>query len=61
MKPNIEIRDKTEVYSMRVREVVDSIERQRLWALAVEAYPPYQEYQDKTDRVIPVFVAEAIE
>jgi deazaflavin-dependent oxidoreductase (nitroreductase family) len=42
--PDIEIRDKTEVYSMRVREVVDPIERQRLWNIAVEAYPPYQEY-----------------
>lgn len=60
-EPNVEIRDKTEVYSMRVREVIDSVERQRLWAIAVEAYPPYQEYQDKTDRVIPVFLAEAIE
>lgn len=59
--PNVEIRDKTKVYAMRVREVVDSVERQRLWDIAVEAYPPYQEYQDKTDRVIPVFVAEPIE
>lgn len=59
--PNVEIRDKTEVYSMRVREVVDSAERERLWALAVEAYPPYQDYQEKTDRVIPVFVAEPVE
>lgn len=58
-EPNVEIRDKTEVYSMRVREVVDSAERQRLWDIAVEAYPPYQEYQEKTDRVIPVFIAEA--
>ena len=57
--PNVEIRDKTEVYSMRVREVVDSAERQRLWDIAVAAYPPYQEYQDKTDRQIPVFIAEA--
>ena len=57
--PDVEIRDATEVYSMRVREVVDSAERQRLWALAVAAFPPYQEYQDKTDRVIPVFIAEA--
>ena len=57
--PNVEIRDKAEVYSMRVREVVDSAERKRLWDIAVAAYPPYQEYQDKTDRVIPVFVAEA--
>jgi deazaflavin-dependent oxidoreductase (nitroreductase family) len=56
--PNVEIRDETEVYSMRVREVVDSAERKRLWDIAVAAYPPYQEYQDKTDRVIPVFIAE---
>ncbi len=59
-EPNVEIRDKTEVYSMRVREVVDSAERQRLWEIAVEAYQPYQEYQDKTDRVIPVLLAEPV-
>jgi deazaflavin-dependent oxidoreductase (nitroreductase family) len=58
--PNVEIRDKTEVYTMRVREVVDAVERQRLWEIAVEAYPPYQEYQAKTERIIPVFVAEPI-
>lgn len=59
--PNVEIRDKTEVYKMRVREVVDGAERQRLWAIAVKAYPPYHEYQDRTDRLIPVFVAEPVE
>jgi deazaflavin-dependent oxidoreductase (nitroreductase family) len=59
--PNVEIRDKTEVYKMRVREVVDAEERQRLWNLAVKAYPPYQDYQERTDRVIPVLVAEPIE
>ena len=58
-EPNVEIRDETQVHSMRVREVVDSAERKRLWDIAVAAYPPYQEYQDKTDRVIPVFIAEA--
>ena len=57
--PIVEIRDETEVFSMRVREVVESVERQRLWDIAVAAYPPYQEYQDKTDRLIPVFIAEA--
>ena len=59
--PNVEIRDKTEVYTMRVREVDDPTERQRLWALAVKAYPPYEEYQERTDRVIPLFVAEPLE
>jgi deazaflavin-dependent oxidoreductase (nitroreductase family) len=58
--PNVEIRDKTELYAMRIREVVDPVERQRLWDIAVEAFPPYQAYQEKTDRIIPVFVAEPI-
>ena len=58
-EPNVEIRDGTEVHSMRAREVVDPVEKQRLWDIAVKAYPPYQEYQEKTDRAIPVFVAEA--
>jgi len=59
--PNVEVRDGTEVYTMRTREVDDPAERARLWELAVAAYPPYQEYQEKTERVIPVFVAEAVE
>ena len=59
--PKVEIRDETEVYQMRVREVEDTKERQRLWKLAVEAYPPYQDYQEKTDRIIPVLVAEPVE
>jgi len=59
--PNIEIRDKDGVYLMQVREVIDSVEREKLWNIAVEAYPPYHEYQCKTDRVIPIFVAEPVE
>jgi len=59
--PNVEIRDQRDVYPRRVREVVDPIERGRLWDIAVETFPPYQEYQDKTDRVIPMFVAEPTE
>ena len=56
--PNVEIRDETEVFSLRAREVPEGSERQRLWDIAVAAYPPYQEYQDKTDRLIPVFITE---
>lgn len=56
--PDVEIRDKTEVYKMRVREVEDEAERKRLWEAAAEAFPPYNEYQAKTSRKIPVFVAE---
>ena len=56
--PQIELRDHTVVQRMRVREVVDEAERGRLWALAVDAYPPYAEYQARTSRRIPVFLAE---
>ena len=31
-------------------------ERETWWARAVEAYPPYEDYQKKTDRIIPVFL-----
>jgi len=57
--PKVEIRDGTEVYPMRVREVEDSLEKRRLWDIAVQAFSPYQDYQEKTDRVIPIFLAEA--
>ena len=56
--PNVDIRDGENVHSMRVREVVDSVERKRLWNLAVEAFPPYEDYQQKTSRLIPVFLAQ---
>ena len=56
--PYIELRDHAVVQPMRVREVSDEKERSRLWKLAVTAYPPYEEYQAKTTRRIPVFVAE---
>ena len=57
-KPDVEIRDHTAVQHMRVREVSDEAERGRLWKLAVAAFPPYEEYQGKTARRIPLFLAE---
>ena len=56
--PAVEIRDHAAVQPMRVREVTDEAERARLWKLAVAAFPPYEEYQAKTARRIPLFVAE---
>ena len=55
---DVEIRDMTEVHEMRAREVEDAEERARLWDLAVAAFPPYADYQQKTARTIPLFVAE---
>jgi len=60
LNPFVEIRDKTNTYNMKVREVVNSTERQRLWKLAVKSYPPYEDYQKRTERIIPVFIAELL-
>ena len=55
---DVEIQDETAVHNMRVREVEEGEERARLWDLSVAAFPPYAEYQNKTTRLIPVFIAE---
>ena len=57
---DVEIRDAAEVKSYRVREVEDDAERSRLWELSVAAFPPYAEYQQRTERKIPVFLAEPV-
>jgi deazaflavin-dependent oxidoreductase (nitroreductase family) len=56
--PDVELRDLSVVQPMRAREITDDAERARLWTLAVAAYPPYADYQKKTTRKIPVFLAE---
>src|SRR4051812_37647223 len=60
VNPKVDIRDETVVRPMRVREVEDEGERSGLWKLAVAAYPPYADYQQRTSRRIPVFVAEPV-
>jgi deazaflavin-dependent oxidoreductase (nitroreductase family) len=50
------IQDGPEPFEATVREV-DGHERATWWERAVAAYPPYAEYQQRTDRRIPVFVA----
>jgi F420H(2)-dependent quinone reductase len=56
--PDVTVRDRDRVMEMRAREVTDAEERARLWSAAVEAYPPYAEYQERTERQIPVFALE---
>lgn len=58
--PEVEIRDGTDVTPMRAREVTDEVERTRLWEASAAAYPPYNDYQAKTERKIPVFLAEPV-
>jgi F420H(2)-dependent quinone reductase len=50
------IQDGPEPFDAEVREVTGA-ERDEWWERAVAAYPPYAEYQEKTDRVIPVLIA----
>ena len=58
--PDVEIRDATEVQTMKVREVTADPERATLWEASAAAYPPYIDYQAKTTRQIPVFIAEPV-
>jgi deazaflavin-dependent oxidoreductase (nitroreductase family) len=57
--PVVTIQDGPDPYDYQVREVSGS-ERDEWWARGVEVFPSYAEYQTKTDRVIPVFVAERL-
>jgi F420H(2)-dependent quinone reductase len=57
-QPEVTIRDREQVFQARIYEVTDPSERARVWAAAVQAFPPYAEYQQRTSRQIPLFVAE---
>jgi deazaflavin-dependent oxidoreductase (nitroreductase family) len=53
------IQDGPQPHDFHVREVTGD-EKAEWWERAVAAYPPYADYQKKTDRRIPVFVATRI-
>lgn len=55
--PEVVLQDGAETWAMTAREVAGE-ERALWWERSVAAFPPYAEYQTKTDRVIPVFVLE---
>jgi F420H(2)-dependent quinone reductase len=55
--PQLELRDATMVRDVTAREVRGE-EKALWWARAVQAFPNYAEYQQKTEREIPVFVLE---
>ena len=55
----VAIQDGPAPFRVTVREVTGD-EKARWWEWAVAAYPPYAEYQEKTDRQIPVFVASPV-
>jgi deazaflavin-dependent oxidoreductase (nitroreductase family) len=52
------VQDGPEPFAVDIRELeVGTDERALWWDRCVAAYPPYAEYQTKTERIIPVFVA----
>jgi deazaflavin-dependent oxidoreductase (nitroreductase family) len=55
--PDVTLQDGPTVVDLRAREVTGA-ERDEWWQRAVDAYPPYADYQARTQRVIPVFVLE---
>ncbi|MER6463469.1 nitroreductase family deazaflavin-dependent oxidoreductase [Streptomyces sp. NPDC048409] len=56
-QPLVELQDGPVRQDMTAREITGA-EKDEWWDRAVAAYPPYADYQKKTDREIPVFVLE---
>ncbi len=57
--PNVMIQDGPEPHDYIVREAVGE-ERSLWWERAVAVFPTYDEYRQKTERTIPVLVAERV-
>jgi deazaflavin-dependent oxidoreductase (nitroreductase family) len=52
----VTIQDGPEPFPVQIHEA-EGDERDAWWQRAVAAFPPYAEYQQRTDRVIPVLIA----
>ncbi|HEV7647120.1 MAG TPA: nitroreductase family deazaflavin-dependent oxidoreductase [Actinophytocola sp.] len=55
--PRVELQDGPVKQEMVAREVTGD-EKAKWWETAVDAFPDYADYQQRTDRQIPVFVLE---
>ena len=58
--PVLDLQDDDRTWTVRAREL-EGAEREEWWPRCVAAFPPYADYQVKTDRLIPVFVLEPVE
>jgi F420H(2)-dependent quinone reductase len=58
--PRIELQDGPVKRDMVAREVTGK-EKRIWWERAVAAFPPYAEYQERTERQIPLLVLEPVE
>lgn len=57
--PEVELQVKDEVFRARATTVTGP-ERERLWKLALEVWPDYEQYAKNTTREIPVVLLERI-
>jgi F420H(2)-dependent quinone reductase len=55
--PHVTLQDGERVMDMRARTASPD-EKQEWWPYATAAWPPYDEYQTRTDRDIPVVILE---
>jgi deazaflavin-dependent oxidoreductase (nitroreductase family) len=57
--PEVEVQIKGDVFKARPRDA-EGAERERLWEKMVGEWPDYENYQQKTDRQIPVVILERV-
>ena len=57
--PDAEIQIKGDRFAVRARVATDD-EKPEMWEKMTDAWPDYDDYQEKTDRVIPVVVLERV-
>lgn len=58
--PLVELQDATDKRAYRVTEAEGEF-RELWWSRAVDAFPDYAKYQERTDRIIPVFVLDPVD
>ena len=58
--PDVLVQDGTSQQALRARELGEGPERDAWWERAVQTFPSYADYQEKTDRLIPLFVLEPL-
>jgi deazaflavin-dependent oxidoreductase (nitroreductase family) len=56
--PEVSVQDGARHVDGLTTRIAEGPEREVWWERSVAAFPPYAEYQQKTDRVLPVFLLE---
>ena len=57
--PEVTVTHRNQVLRLRAR-LATAQERPELWPICIEHYPPFGEYQTRTEREIPIFVGEPV-